>query len=304
MTTEKAYAAWLEFVQSHLRLLESGSQIPLTSDPSSSLLAPSAPSGPPLKVVICSPHPDDECVMGALPLRLRSELGAEVTNLAITFGSKQAERKRRLAELESACRVLDFGLRIPQEPLGFERVTLESRSGEPARWEAMTDTLAGVFADIHPDIVFAPHSEDWHPAHIGTHHLAVEAIAKAHPDSGHRPLLLIETAYWHEHFSPNLMMGVSPEIAAVIIKALTEHAEEVRRNPYHLSYPSHLIENARRGAETVGGAGEAAPDIQLAELYHVAFAGPSGYLGPRSGGLIIGPREEIRMSALDQHFRP
>ena len=58
--------------------------------------------GPPLKVVVCSPHPDDESLVGALPLRLLRECGAKVTNCAITLGSNAAQRERRLRELKAA----------------------------------------------------------------------------------------------------------------------------------------------------------------------------------------------------------
>ena len=62
---------WLRFVQANVKAMDSGKAIRL--GPSAKPLAApvvKASKGPPLKVVVCSPHPDDEALVGALPLRL------------------------------------------------------------------------------------------------------------------------------------------------------------------------------------------------------------------------------------------
>ena len=100
--------------------MNAGNAIPL--GPSAKpLLAPEVTAGEvqPLKVVVCSPHPDDEALVGALPLRLRRECGAKVTNCAITLGSNVGQRARRLRELEAACVALGFGLNLVNPPGGF-----------------------------------------------------------------------------------------------------------------------------------------------------------------------------------------
>ncbi len=38
-------------------------------------------------VMIFAPHPDDECIIGALPLRLGREAGFKVVNVAVSQGS-------------------------------------------------------------------------------------------------------------------------------------------------------------------------------------------------------------------------
>lgn len=302
--TLNPYAAWLEFVQRHVDLLESAKGIPTDPGVQSSPAPSATPAGRPLRVAICSPHPDDECVIAALPLRLRAELGAKITNLAITFGSKVSQRERRLRELKPACRVLGFDLTIPQEPFGFESVSLQTRNEQPGKWAAMVQALSKVFERLDPEVVVAPHAEDWHPAHIGTHYLAVDALADFLSRTQRAPATLIETATWHEHLQPNLMVGVAPENIAILITALAEHVGEVSRNPYHLRFPSRLIENARRGSETVGGAGCASPDFPFAELYRVAFVGATGRVEPRSGGVTIGPADKIDFAALQKSFQP
>lgn len=257
-----------------------------------------------MQVVLCSPHPDDEALTGALPLRLRLELGATVTNCAITLGSDVARREGRLRELESACRVLDFGLAIPRDPGGFESVNVKTRTEQPEAWAAMVRTLLNTFERLQPDAVFAPHAEDWHPAHEGAHFLAVDALAEFISRTGRGAIPLIETSYWHEHAQPNLMVGVSPERVATLVMATAEHSGEISRNPYHLRLPSRMIENVRRGAETIGGAGGAAPDFPFAELYRVTFVNGTGQRPPRAGGLIIGPAEKFDWAAVLDQFRP
>ena len=302
--SETRYPAWLRYVNDHVRLLESGKSI--LPGPSSAPLptATSAAAGRPLRVVLCSPHPDDEALTGALPLRLRLELGATVTNCAITLGSDITRRDGRLRELESSGRVLGFDISIPQEPGGFEFVSVKTRTERPEAWAAMVRTLSTTFERLQPDVVFAPHADDWHPAHIGAHFLAVDALSEFISRTQRGPIALIETSYWHEHAQPNLMVGVSPEDLAVLVMATAEHAGEVSRNAYHLRLPGRMIENVRRGAETVGGVGGSSPDFPFAELYRVTFMKGKHQLPSRAGGRIIGPDEKIDWAALLDQFRP
>ena len=60
--------------------------------------------------LIMSPHPDDECIMGGLPLRLMRETGFRIVNVAITLGSNMDRRTERLCELERACNWIGFEL--------------------------------------------------------------------------------------------------------------------------------------------------------------------------------------------------
>jgi len=303
--SENRYTEWLRYVNGHVELLQLGKAIPAVGEAAGPPLIPaSAPAERAFRVVLCSPHPDDEALTGALPLRLRLELGAKVTNCAITLGSDVNRREGRRRELESACRVLGFEIAIPQEPGGFESVSVKTRTERPDAWAAMLGALAKVFERLQPDVVFAPHAEDWHPAHIGTHFLAVDALAAYSVQAKQEAVPLIETCYWHEHAQPNLMVGVAPETLATLVMATAEHAGEVSRNAYHLRLPSRMIENVRRGAETVGRVGGAAPDFPFAELYRVTFMKGKQQLSPRAEGRIVGPDEKTDWAAVLDEFRP
>src|ERR1700729_2356387 len=60
--------------------------------------------------LIFSPHPDDECIIGGLALRLMREAGMSVINVAVTHGSNQERQPGRLQELKNACDWIGFGL--------------------------------------------------------------------------------------------------------------------------------------------------------------------------------------------------
>ncbi len=296
---------WLRFAQANISAMEAGKAIPLGPSPKP-LVAPvvEASGGQPLRVMICSPHPDDEALIGALPLRLHLESGAVVTNCAITFGSNPDLRPRRLRELESACRVLGFKLVVANPPLGFDRVTLDNRTNHAEEWAGKVRVLSEVFEREKPDVVFAPHAEDFNTAHVGTHYLAVDALAAYVERTRRGPLPFVETEFWHEHSRPNLMVGVSPEVEAILIMATAEHGGEVTRNPYHLRHPGRMIDNVRRGSEVVGGQGGPAYAFPFAELYRVAFMVGRDLTAPRPGGHVLAPDEKIDWEALLRRFKP
>ena len=224
---------------------------------------PTLPDAP--KVLIFSPHPDDECVTGALPLRLLRELGMNVVNVAVTLGSRKDRRAERWRELQAACDHIGFGL-IPTAEGGLEGIDLSRRGREPGTWVASVEVIAGILAQHEPEIVLLPHEADWHPTHIGTHHLVADALSLMPKGFACR---VVETEFWGAMATPNLMVESSVEDVADLVAALSLHRGEVARNPYHLRLPAWLMDNVRRGAELVHGRGEAAPDFAFATLYRL-----------------------------------
>jgi LmbE family N-acetylglucosaminyl deacetylase len=283
--------------------MEAGRKIPIGPSPKP-LVAPSRlpRAGQPIKVLICSPHPDDEALVGALPLRLRLDGGARVTNCAITLGSNLEQRPRRLRELESACRVLGFELVVPHHPLGFDRVNLDNRKNRPEEWRAKVETLEKVFEQEKPDVVFAPHVEDFNTTHVGTHYLAVDALGAYLERGGQGPFPFIETEFWHQNARPNLMLGLSPEVVAIQLMAAAEHGGEVKRNPYHLRQPGRLMDNVRLGSEVVGGQGGPAFPFLFADLYRVTFLKGRESVPPKPGGRVVKPNEKIDFAGIVKQF--
>jgi LmbE family N-acetylglucosaminyl deacetylase len=296
---------WLRYAQGTVKAMEAGSSIPV--GPSARrLVAPLGPGieGTRVKVMVCSPHPDDEALIGALPVRMRRESGAQVTDCAITLGSNLEQRPRRLRELESACRVLGFRLVVANHPSGFDHVNLANREGNPDEWRSKVEALQHTFEREQPDVVFTPHAGDFNTTHIGTHYLVVDALGAYLERSGRPLLALIETEFWHQNPRPNLMVGVSAEVEATLLMATAEHGGEVARNPYHLRLPGRMMDNVRLGSEVVGGQGGEAFTFPFAELYRVTFLTGKGRVEPRPGGRILALEDRADLEAVVGPFRP
>lgn len=265
---EDTFADWLDFVQKWAVL--AGAETDAVSSSFDSL--PAWGSGP--VVMIFSPHPDDECLTGALPLRLQQECGARVINVAVTLGHAHQQERRR-GEVEAACAVLGFDLVIPQQGRALLDVAPQVRKTDPERWEGWCAEFAGLLRQHRPRAVFAPHAEDFHPAHIGVHLLVREALRHFLSQSG-EPVAFLETEYWHPQAAPNLLVGVRDETEALLLQATVCHAGEVERNPYHLRHPARMIDNVRRGSEVVMGRGSAGRRFAFGELYRGQWLGPDG----------------------------
>jgi LmbE family N-acetylglucosaminyl deacetylase len=249
-------------VAEYARLLREGKKLPLGG------FAPAPrpevkPDAP--KALIFSPHPDDECVVGALPLRLLREARMNVINVAVTLGSNPSRRAERYRELENACGHVGFGL-MPTVKDGLERITVKSRETDKALWTRAVEVITGIIGRAQPRVIFLPHEKDWHPTHVGTHFLVMDALKELPAEF---ECLVVETEFWGAMQTPNLMVESSARDVTDLVTALSFHVGEVRRDPYHLLLPAWMQDNVRRGAELVGGAGSAAPDFAFATLYRL-----------------------------------
>ena len=262
------------------RLVQQGKKIPLGkfATPRHPVLPVAAPT-----VLIFSPHPDDECIIGALPLRLRREARMDVINVAVTLGSKQSRCRERLRELKQACACLGFRL-INAAPNGLEQINAQSRKANRPQWTRAVRIITEIIAEANPRIVFLPHAHDGHPTHIGTHFLVLDALAAQPRDFDCR---VIETEFWRPMESPNLMVESSARDVGTLMTGLSFHVGEVRRNPYHLLMPAWMQDNVRRGAELVGGQGAAAPNFSFVTLYRERRWGSGGFKKNRGTAAII-----------------
>ncbi len=247
MSLEADLARWREHLTRFAALLGS---------PPDRQAAP-VPETAPGHCLIFAPHPDDECIVGALPLRLRQEAGWRVTNVAVTLGSQAERREPRWAELLDACGVLGFGcLRVGEQGLSAVR----AGAIQPAQVAA----IAALLVEHRPALVLAPHPLDDNPSHRGVHELVLQALAAAKLDT-----VLALTEFWSTQAAPNALVESSIADTARLITALERHTGEIARNPYHLRLPAFLADAVRRGGELLLGAGEAPPDIAFATLYRL-----------------------------------
>ena len=215
--------------------------------------------------LIFAPHPDDECIVGGLALRLQREAGLRVVDVAVTQGSNKARQGPRWMELSTACDYLGFEL-VGTRPSGLENVNLATRAGAPGSWQESVEVISGLIAEHRPAVVFVPHDGDWNSTHVGTHYLVMDALARQ--PAGFE-CTVVETEFWGAMTTPNLMVELGVEHVAHLMTALSFHVEEVRRNPYHVFLPGWMMDNVRRGGELVGGQGAAAPAFTFATLYRL-----------------------------------
>ena len=251
---------YFSLVAAHVRLLQEGRTWPLGGWVPAAT-PPAHPAAP--RVLIFSPHPDDECIVGGLPLRLQRESGWQVVNVAVTQGSKVSRQAARLSELRGACGFLGFEL-VTLGDHGLDQVTTKSRTADPVGWSAKVEAIAQVLRQQDPRVILFPHQDDWNGTHIGVHHLVLDALATL--DSGIL-IHLIETEYWGQNYQPNLLVESSAAELTDLITALSFHVGEVQRNPFHLTLPAWMANNVRLGGETVGGQGAVAPNFPFGTIY-------------------------------------
>ena len=216
--------------------------------------------------LVFSPHPDDEVITGGLAWRLRRQDAWRVVNVAVTLGSNRARRSARWGELSACCAQLGFELvsASGETAQGLERIAPQSAASEPADWELAVQKVADLLLRYQPRTIVCPHDNDGHAAHIGTHRLVLDALRRV--GAAVLPHVVL-TEYWNTQPSPELMVELSAADVAQLVAALSLHAGEVARNPYHLTLPAGCIDAVRRGTERVAAPGADAPAFAFASLY-------------------------------------
>jgi N-acetylglucosamine malate deacetylase 1 len=241
-------------------------------------------------VMLFSPHPDDECVVGALPLRLKNELNLPIINVAVTLGSNAGRKNGRLEELTGACHSLGFELLIPK-PGALDGVSLKSKETNPENWSSNLDIVKNILKKHRPKFIFFPHEVDFNSTHIGVSHLLKEAIV-ACAQADWQPVIF-ETEFWHMMSDPNLMIGLKNEDEALLIYALSCHSGEVERNPYHINHPARMLDNVTRGSEVVGGQGGEGAEMNFAMLYRCSKFVNGKFERAYEGGKIYAPSQDL-----------
>jgi N-acetylglucosamine malate deacetylase 1 len=251
--------SYRDFIVKYAALLEEASAISLLSSSDEQEQKPVGPC-----VFIFSPHPDDECIVGALPLRLSKQANMRVINIAVTLGSNRARRAERAYELKQACRVAGFDLIIPEN---FQDVTVATREHNKQAWSCMVKDIINLIELYKPRMLLVPHGDDWHSTHIGTYYLVMDALKLLNP----LDCYIIQTEYWRPMADPNLLVESSINEVAQLVQALACHRGEVARNPYHISLPAWMHDTVRRGSEVVGGMGGSSAGFYFGTLYKAAL---------------------------------
>ncbi len=251
-----------DFVEKYANLIKNGKIIPFGN--SSPILIPQIGNNV-KKVLLFSPHPDDESIIGALPLRLMRELKMNVINVPVTYGSDTSRQKERNKELKNACDYLGFKILQIQEN-GLPNVKKIVKSKKPAYWNSSVEKIASIIKSELPYIVFIPHDNEFNATHAGTHEIVIDSL---NLQTASFSCYVIEWEYWTPLEEPNLLFEVSRDDLAILITALSFHIGEVERNPQHVNLPAWMQDNVRRGAELIGAQGGKAPKFEFATIYRI-----------------------------------
>ena len=276
------------FVAELSRALTDGAALPLGNLPPRSI--PARKAGAPTALIL-APHPDDECIVGALPLRLLREAGMRVVAAAVTLGSDRSRRQPRQREMEGACRFLGFEPAVVAS--GLERIVPETRAADPAHWQNAVDAVAALIEKSYPQVLFFPHAADGNKTHMGTHALVQDALGRQAPSFA---CVVFETEYWFPMVDPNRLVESRAEDVADLVAAIGFHAGEVARNPYHLRLPGWMMDNVRRGAEILGGQGGTAPPFEFGTLYRQS-RWAQGRLEPSNEPRLLGAGDSLKTTA-------
>ncbi|HXI52156.1 MAG TPA: PIG-L family deacetylase [Candidatus Saccharimonadales bacterium] len=274
------------FVQDLTRLVERARAYPLGGC-TPVRRPPAQPAAP--RALIFSPHPDDEVIIGGLPLRLARESGWRVINVAVTQGSNRARQQERWQELRACCDYIGFELEATA-PNGLEGIHPQRRLSDPAAWQHSVQRIVDVLERHRPHAIFFPHDDDWNVTHIGTHHLLADALARTAKEFA---CVTVETEFWGAMKTPNLLVETSERDLVDLITALSFHVGEVRRNPYHVRLPAWMMDNVRRGGELVGGQGAAAPAFAFGTLYRLRRWKEGAFTSVLSAGRFVGQGDKL-----------
>ncbi len=256
--------SYKDFVRQTVINLKEAGKLPLGEYEFPSLIPrkPDAPVG-----MIFAPHPDDEIINGGLPLRLFRETGFRIINVPVTLGSNAERRAERVKELKNACDYLGFEVEFASEN-GFEEITPDARENNDANWNFAVEKTAELIKKFQPRVLFFPHRHDRHPTHCGTNLLVSNALRKMPEDFS---CITVENEFWQASENPNCLIELDDGIVSDLITSLTFHVGEVARNPYHLTFPSWLIDNVRRGSEIVGSKGAKSQNFTFGVLHKISF---------------------------------
>jgi N-acetylglucosamine malate deacetylase 1 len=250
-----------QIVTDYLRLLKTPLAAPELSVPALSTVLPDRLTGRPCALIL-SPHPDDECLTGILPLRLLREQNWQILNIPATLGSNRARQNERKKELAKACAVLGFACVLPEED-GFLDINAAARSTDASAWSKKVERIAAILAQIRPQAIFMPHEGDQHTTHTGTHWLGMDALAIMPKDF---TCAVVLTEYWQPMAMPNTVIGIGENDVSTLMSALACHVGEVSRNAFDRRFPAYLIDTVRR-CERLSGKGTVAPAMDFAQMY-------------------------------------
>jgi len=160
------------------------------------------------KVLVFSPHPDDESIAAAGFIYDSTQKGAEVKVILVTDGNKHGLKDRRYKEFRQATSILG----VNPENLIFlnypdSHLKQENRQDLTANFQKIID-------DFSPDFVIYPSVKDGHPDHAVTGQI-VEQILKKEGSPKIAYAYLVHSRRWPQPKKMALNLYLLPPIKLI-----------------------------------------------------------------------------------------
>lgn len=141
------------------------------------------------KVLIFSPHPDDESIAAAGYIFDSTRKGAEVKIVLVTDGNKHGLKDRRYDEFRQATSILG----VSQENLIF--LNYPDGHLKEANQTELAANFQKIIADFSPNIILYPSARDRHPDHA-TCGKVLETVLKQEKSSVLTYAYLVHSRHW------------------------------------------------------------------------------------------------------------
>lgn len=170
------------------------------------------------RVLVLSPHPDDDIIGCGGAIHIYHKMGAEITVAYITDGRKGNPGydeddlvRLRKEEAGKAAAVI-----------GVDRlIFLDNRDSELVASPKTVKEISGILADLEPEAVFLPFLMDNHPDHMATNDIFVEA-SRAYG----REIMCYGYEVWTPLSVPNCVIDITVEMPKKV-DALKQHKSQM-----------------------------------------------------------------------------
>jgi len=184
------------------------------------------------KVIIFSPHPDDDAIgMGGTIIELVKK-GNKILCMYITSGVSarnavkgdipiEEKEKKRIIEAEQASKVLGTNIHFLNLPY-FYGLTVKNEHIEK---------IIGLLEKENPDVVFVPHQHERHPTHKASTSIVILALKRC-------DLANLDEIWFYEILSPirtpNTIITFGEEVMNKKLEAIRAHESQIERRRYDI----------------------------------------------------------------------
>ncbi len=179
----------------------------------------------PLNILVFSPHPDDDIIGCGGSIINHLQAGNYVAIVYMTSGEVGNPSKKHPKNLGT---IREHEARVATTFLGVTDITfLHIPDGNVTCNQSSIDICAQLIKDKHPDIIYAPHSEDNHQDHVVTFQIVREAVTQSAKD--------IKKILCYEVWTPIQQPSYVENITNVIdkkIEALRFHKSQIKDIQY------------------------------------------------------------------------